>query len=228
MPRIRSIKPQFWLDEDLGKLPRDVRLLYIGLWNIADDSGVFEWRAGKIRIQLFPYDLELKNSDIEKWLSLLEGTKDIVQFLNGENGKPYGYIPSFSEHQQITNPSGWRFAKPPDNLINQVDKDEHKFEKPSKIGAKTSYATIIDDKCANIAKTYESEIGQLTPNLADRLKEISDEYPEGWFEDAVKEATENNKRNLRYIEAILKRWKAEGKGAGKKKKGESTGIEVEE
>jgi len=56
MPRIRSIKPQFWLDEDLATICRDARFMFVGLWNIADDGGVFEWRPQKIKAQLFPYD----------------------------------------------------------------------------------------------------------------------------------------------------------------------------
>ena len=34
MARIRTIKPQFWINEELGTIPRDARLLYIGLWNM--------------------------------------------------------------------------------------------------------------------------------------------------------------------------------------------------
>src|SRR5574341_679808 len=57
---------------------------------------------------------------------------------------------------------------------------------------------------------YEQNIGPLTPLLAERLQEIEKEYPIGWFEDAVSIAVTRNKRNLAYIEAILKRWRAEG------------------
>jgi hypothetical protein len=99
MARIRTIKPQFWINEELGTVPRDARLLYIGLWNIADDRGVFQWRPGQILIQLFPYDRELSPANIEEWLSKLEGINDIVKF--EEDGKEFGYIPNFSKHQDI-------------------------------------------------------------------------------------------------------------------------------
>ena len=55
----------------------------------------------------------------------------------------------------------------------------------------------------------------LTPMNSEILKVIEDEYPAGWFEDATLEAVKNNKRNLAYIEAILKRWKADGRGPKK-------------
>jgi DNA replication protein len=67
----------------------------------------------------------------------------------------------------------------------------------------------------NIFKLYEENIGPLTPLIADMLKEAEELYREEWFEEAFTIAVKNNKRNWRYVEAILKRWKEEGKN-GKK------------
>jgi hypothetical protein len=118
MPRIRTIKPQFWLDENLGQIPRDVRLLYIGLWNLCDDQGVFEWRPSRIKIQLFPYDEDISGEDIGTWLEMLVGTGDIIQFENGT--ARFGYIKSFLEHQEIKNPSKWTFASIPEELTTSA------------------------------------------------------------------------------------------------------------
>ncbi len=118
MPRIRSIKPQFWLDEKLGKIPRDARLLYIGLWNLSDDQGVFEWRPERIKIQLFPYDTDVTNANLETWLTLLVDIGDVVKFQNGSDN--FGYIPTFLKHQEIKNPSKWKFAEIPTGLINST------------------------------------------------------------------------------------------------------------
>jgi len=119
MPRIRTVKPQFWLDEKLGEIPRDARLLYIGLWNLSDDQGVFEWRPTRIKVQLFPYDNDIIGSDIESWLELLVKTGDIIKFDNGTSS--FGYIKSFLEHQEIKNPSKWRFAEIPPALPQPSD-----------------------------------------------------------------------------------------------------------
>jgi len=118
MPRIRTIKPQFWLDEDLAKLPRDARLLYIGLWNLCDDYGVFEYRPARIRAQLFPYEADIPDDDIKKWLELIEGIGNIVRFTN--EGNEFGYLPSFLKHQLIQKPSKWRFATPPDDIVSHI------------------------------------------------------------------------------------------------------------
>lgn len=63
----------------------------------------------------------------------------------------------------------------------------------------------------NIYGVYESEIGTLTPMIADELTELEKDYPEAWFIPAVKEAKMSSTRvSLKYVIAILKRWKAEG------------------
>ncbi len=63
----------------------------------------------------------------------------------------------------------------------------------------------------NIYRLYEANIGSLTPMIGDALKDAEKEYPQNWIEDAIREAVVSNKRNWRYIQAILKRWESEGK-----------------
>ncbi len=63
----------------------------------------------------------------------------------------------------------------------------------------------------NIFKLYEQNIGPLTPLIADTLKDAEETYSQEWLADAITLAVENNKRNWKYIEAILKRWKDEGR-----------------
>lgn len=64
----------------------------------------------------------------------------------------------------------------------------------------------------NIYKLYEANIGMIdSAMLAETLKAAEQDYPPEWIADAIKLAVEMNKRNWRYIEAILKRWRTEGK-----------------
>jgi DnaD/phage-associated family protein len=64
----------------------------------------------------------------------------------------------------------------------------------------------------NIFVLYEANIGPLTPLIADALKDAEATYPVEWIEDAIGLAVKNNKRSWKYCEAILKRWKDEGRG----------------
>ena len=74
----------------------------------------------------------------------------------------------------------------------------------------------------NIFKLYEENVGPLTPLLADALKDAEQTYPEVWIEEAIKIAVTRNKRNWRYVEAILKRWKDEGKDERKDRQSTDT------
>jgi DNA replication protein len=63
-----------------------------------------------------------------------------------------------------------------------------------------------------IFRLYEENIGPLTPLVADALKDAEQTYPVAWLPDAIELAARNNKRSWSYCEAILKRWKEEGRG----------------
>ena len=54
--RARMIKPSFFLNEDLATLPYEARLLFIGLWCVADREGRLEDRPRRLKAELFPYD----------------------------------------------------------------------------------------------------------------------------------------------------------------------------
>jgi hypothetical protein len=43
------------------------------------------------------------------------------------------------------------------------------------------------------------------------LRDLEKSYPPTWIEEAFEIAVSRNKRHLRYIENILKRWETEGK-----------------
>ena len=66
----------------------------------------------------------------------------------------------------------------------------------------------------NIFSLYEDNVGMISPMIAEELKEAEAEYPQGWIEDAFREAVTNNKRSWRYVASILGRWEREGRSDG--------------
>lgn len=74
----------------------------------------------------------------------------------------------------------------------------------------------------NVYKLYEENIGPLTPLIADALKEAEADYPPEWVSAAVERAVRNNKRSWKYIEAILKRWKEEGRAEKQDRRDDQT------
>ena len=65
----------------------------------------------------------------------------------------------------------------------------------------------------NVFGLYEQNIGPLTPLIADALKDAEGSFPAEWIREAMDLAVRNNKRSWSYCEAILRRWKEEGRGA---------------
>lgn len=66
--RIRYLKPDFFKDEHLVELSFWIRLLFAGLWNIADKAGRLEDRSKRIKAEIFPYEEKIK---IEEGLNAL-------------------------------------------------------------------------------------------------------------------------------------------------------------
>lgn len=56
MARSRNIKPGFFTNDELVELPFATRLLFIGLWTIADREGRIVDRPKKIKMEIFPAD----------------------------------------------------------------------------------------------------------------------------------------------------------------------------
>ncbi|MFT3894923.1 MAG: DnaD domain protein [Anaerolineales bacterium] len=77
----------------------------------------------------------------------------------------------------------------------------------------------------NVFRLYEENIGPLTPLIADALKDAEELYSDEWIADVIEIAVKNNKRNWKYCEAILKRWKEEGTHGQKDQRNARQGSE---
>lgn len=110
MARIRSIKPEFWESESVGRLSRDARLLFIGLWSSADDEGRFRAHPRLLASGLFAYDEDAVRA-VPKWLGELEREGCVQLYQAGEDR--FGCIPKWDKHQKIDRPSPSRLPAPP-------------------------------------------------------------------------------------------------------------------
>lgn len=94
MSRIRTIKPDFFIDEDVARLKPLTRILFIGLWCLADKAGRLEDRPQRIKIQILPYD----NVDIGAALDDLAMASFIFRY--EADGQKLIQIRSFQKHQR--------------------------------------------------------------------------------------------------------------------------------
>ena len=92
--RARNIKPGFFTNEQLAECCFAARILYEGLWCLADRRGRLEDRTKRFKASVFPYD----NVDVTELVEELEAQKLIVRY--EVNGVRYIWIPKFLVHQR--------------------------------------------------------------------------------------------------------------------------------
>lgn len=97
MSRQRMIRPEFFHDAELAECDPLARLLFIGLWTLADREGRLRDKPKNFKIALLPLD----DCDIEHLLGQLENAGSIVRYEADENGCICRYIsiPHFTTYQ---------------------------------------------------------------------------------------------------------------------------------
>lgn len=113
MSRIRTIKPEYFADEKVGRLSLRARLLFIGLWCFADDMGTTRGAPAFLRAEAFPYD-DVPLSEIASAIAELEAQNLIRSFRHEDQA--YLSIKNFQRHQRITRPGGAKYPDPPLDL----------------------------------------------------------------------------------------------------------------
>lgn len=93
MARARLVKPGLFTNDVLAEVSFAGRLLFIGLWTLADKEGRIEDRPKKIRGELFPHD----QVDADAELTALDQYGFIKRY--EVNGKRYIQVLEFKKHQ---------------------------------------------------------------------------------------------------------------------------------
>ena len=93
MARARNIKPALFNNDELADNDPLGRLLFIGLWTLADFNGNLIWKARRVKAQLLPYD----DCDIQKLAINLDKSGFIRFYSDGDN--TYCSVVNFSTHQ---------------------------------------------------------------------------------------------------------------------------------
>lgn len=118
MARARNIKPGFFLNEDLVELPYEDRLLFIGLWTLADREGRLENRPKRIKMQIFPADA----LDVPEALLRLYGKKLIT--LYNVDGMDFIAVNNFLKHQHPHHKEAQSSIPNPEGKVQALGKPE--------------------------------------------------------------------------------------------------------
>lgn len=118
MPRIRTVKPDFFEDEDVGVLSREARLLFVGTWTLADDEGLLRWTAPYLKAAIFMYDDDLTAKKVGAVMEELTEAEMVLPYRGGKSQQQLGWIINFRKHQRINRPQPGKL--PPPSLQSQV------------------------------------------------------------------------------------------------------------
>ena len=211
MARARLVGNKISRSERVNSLPVPAALLYTWLITHLDREGRFSGNPRIVKNSVFPLQ-NFTLATIDKWLNQMQDLKDdltgfglIERYEAG--GNQYLWMPGFDGEQSPQGGNKWKKNEtpsdipPPPGLPAPVPAGEPVAESDDDI-LDPVFKQMVAEYIANIS----DKIGPMT---SQRLQAIEDEYPEGWFGKAMEEAVAHGKRNLKYIEAILDRWKTE-------------------
>jgi len=111
MARNRIIKPEFWADAKIGRLSFGARLLYIAMWNFADDYGIISASPRRLLGDAFENDESVQIGDVTGWLAEIEAQGVVRKYTADE--KEWYEIVKWQSHQRISHKSTRVNPKPP-------------------------------------------------------------------------------------------------------------------
>ena len=104
---------------------------------------------------------------------------------------------------------------------NSIDKNikENNTVFNNTINSSSNSATATaGNEFSKIVQAFEQNgFGLINLYTKEILVDLVETYSSSWVLDAIEEAVKSNVRKLKYVEAILQRWQAEGKGTEKPK-----------
>lgn len=116
--RARNLKPGFFSDERVTNCCFSARILFQGLWCLADMDGILRERVKEIKAKIFPRD----SISVEKCLAQLEKEKLIIRYV--VDGEKFIAIRNFRKHQKpYSNEAPSRLPKPPKPITNRHPTD---------------------------------------------------------------------------------------------------------
>ncbi len=116
MPRIRTIKPEFWDSPGTASASLRIRLLFIAMWNWADDHGRGTANMNQLLAFAFPADAELPRLCTEAPRICAEVSDAFEVVWYEVAGRRYYEIPSWNRHQKNERKAQSKYPPPPDGL----------------------------------------------------------------------------------------------------------------
>lgn len=142
MARKRMIDPSIWINEDFGTLSILGKLIFIGLFSNADDEGRGKASPAYIKAVLFPYNDDLRISDVEKTLQEVSSKMSVIFY--SCDGNMYYTLTSWNTFQKID--------KSTESKIPNYDEENSNIRRLFGEGSTNSKRKVVPNRIENNRK----------------------------------------------------------------------------
>ncbi|MCK5235908.1 MAG: DnaD domain protein [Deltaproteobacteria bacterium] len=231
----RGFDTSFWTDPFVRRLSPHAKLLFTYLWtnDHCNQAGAYE-----IDLETMAFETKLPEAELSALITDLSPKvewfheQDIIWVKNflvhqakspkfliaaakclkklNNNGISAAVVAYNAERHSISIPYQYHIDSVPILPVSTTTTVSVSKSKSNSSSGKEIGVVKGEGEVGVVSRLYEENISQLTPIISEKLKDIVESYPAGWFQEALKEALGAGVRKLSYIEAILGRWQREG------------------
>jgi len=204
------IDPGIWQSEDFASLSIIARLTFIGMFSNADDEGRGRAKPVYIKSVIYPYDEDLRVSDIEKALSEIS-TKMSVTFYSND-GNEYYSLNNWTSWQRVDKPQASKIPTP-ESVENHSGISRESFSpNPEKTFSKGKEEKRKEDKLKEEKSVPLSDFEKVITDFKEFRKSVkapmTDRAVELLLIDLQKLAPDDERRKIEILnQSILKNWK---------------------
>ena len=191
MARKRMIDPNIWQSEDFSKLSTLGKLVFIGLFSLADDEGRGRSNPVYLKSTLFPYEEGIRSADIDKTLSEISSNMSVIFY--SCDGSSYYSLYNWNTWQKIDRPTESKIPEYDENTMKRLfdehstnnrrafapnRKEDNRIEKENK---RIRIKDIYNQNCSNLP-----QIQKLTDKREKAIDKFLKEFTEEQFTEICK------------------------------------------
>ncbi|MCI8486194.1 MAG: hypothetical protein HFJ20_03705 [Clostridia bacterium] len=192
MARKRMIDPSIWQSEDFSRLSTLGKLVFIGLFSLADDEGRGRCNPVYLKSTLFPYEEGIRSADIDKTLSEISSNMSVIFY--SCDGSSYYSLYNWNTWQKIDRPSESKIPEYNSEVMQRLfveqSSNNHRAIAPNKNKKRIEdNKNIKEDNRNRIVEIYNSICVNLPQiqKLTDKRKKAIDSFIKEFTEEQFKE-----------------------------------------
>jgi hypothetical protein len=226
MPRIRTIKPEFWTDEKLSLLDPLTRLVYLGLISLADDYGRLIDNIKSLDGALFPHTDESSRDSLETLTKLSrilryrsKAGQQLIQIVNWGNHQKVNHrgkeiLPAPTKEDWLQPVAGQRPIPEPRKTRKKSSRDSQEAGERDSCTIPPTNDHLPTSWPADAALVWKAVAPIPIPRVGRELKTVVDEF--GWPDtrlglEAYIELNRGKPRKLSWFVDDSVRWIGIGK-----------------